>query len=247
MADGIYRGLRPQGEVMTAQRIQIINRTTRIRDARFGAALPGLQTWVSRDFAPKWGADAVLSLVGRAQQPDPAAWKVWLLDRSDQPGDLGYHEDDTGLPESKIFVEDDVRYGAEITVTVSHELGEMLADPLTTRLSPTMPDGRRYAIEPCDPTEADEDGTIIEGIRVSNAVTPRYFGLENADGTDALDLYGRVTAPVPFVTAGGYLLWIDSSNAWHNTMQRYADGTLSIRAIRGGGRVARRAAKPPPA
>ena len=115
--------------------IDLVNRTDRIRDARFAAILPALQSQITEDFCPQWQVEPVtLHLVGKGGQPDPAHWKVWLLDTSDASGDLGYHEDESGIPEAKIFCEEDLKYGSEISVTISHELLEMLADPQASRM-----------------------------------------------------------------------------------------------------------------
>lgn len=219
--------------------IQIINRTRRVRDARWQHMMAPLQEQITHDFQPKWGIGGTLTFVGRKQNPDPALWKLWLLDNSDEPGDLGYHSDDTGVPEGKVFVEDDLRYGAEITVTVSHEMLEMLADPLATKMTKAV-GGISYAIEVCDPVEADSDGYLIADVRVSNFVTPHYFGLPNADGSKLFDQRGLLAKPVPAMLPGGYQLWFNGT--YHSTMARYEDGTLSQRAIRSEGRATRRAA-----
>jgi hypothetical protein len=217
--------------ITRTERVLIVNQTSRIRDARFQSTIPALQYQIKAHFAPKWGIDAELLFTGRGQPLDQTATqRLFLRDTSDQAGDLGYHVND-GIPESFVFVEDDIRYGAEITVTMSHEIMEALGDPTTERLSPRMSDGYRYAMEACDPTEADADGETIIGIRVSNAVTPVYYGMPNADGSRDLDLYGNVTAPVPFVTPGGYLLRVDDAGSWSNTMAAYRDGSLSRRAL----------------
>lgn len=219
--------------------IQIINRTRRVRDARWQHMLPALQAQITHDFQPKWGIGGTLTFVGRKQKPDPALWKLWLMDTSPEPGALGFHEDDTGVPEGKVFVEDDLRYGAEITVTVSHELLEMLADPLATKMTKTV-GGISYAIEACDPVEADSDGYLIGDVRVSDFVTPFYFGLPNADGSKIFDQRTLLNKPVPAMRPGGYQLWFNGT--YHSTMARYEDGTLSQRAIRSEGRTIRRAA-----
>jgi hypothetical protein len=140
---------------------------------------------------------------------------------------------------------DDLRYGAEISVTVSHEMLEMLADPTADKMTPAV-GGISYAIEVCDPVEADADGYVIggtQGIRVSDFVTPAYFGMLNQDGSTVFDQQGLLNAPVPAMRPGGYVLWFDGR--WHSTMARHEDGTLSHRAIRSSGRSARRAALVP--
>lgn len=221
--------------------IALINRTGLIRDARFQALLPALQEQVSQHFAPVYGADATLHFVGKHEQPDPTHWKVWLLRTSDQPGDLGYHQDDTGIPEAKIFVLDDIRYGAEISVTISHEILEMLGDPLTTRTVTLA--GKVVVVEVCDCVEADLDGPVVQGFRLSNFAYPARFGLVNPAGVDSsqYDYMKLLHAPFPAIRPGGYDLWWDG-HQWHTDAARYADGSLSHRAFKPLGRAAIRAA-----
>jgi hypothetical protein len=86
----------------------------------------------------------------------------------------------------------------------------------------------------------DSDGYLIDGIRVSDFVTPAYFGMPNADGRAAFDQCGLLMHPVPAMRPGGYLLWFNGK--WHTTMERFEDdGSLSHRAIRSQGRSVRRA------
>jgi len=221
--------------------IALINRTARIRDARFQSILAGLQAQITEDFAPAWGLgeeSIVLHFVGRRQQPDPTHWKCWLLNNSDDAGALGYHEDDTGTPEAKIFVEEDLRYGASISVTISHELLEMLADPQTTRMGPTI-DGAAYIVEVCDAVEADGDGYIKNGVLVSNFVLPTYY---EPSALRPFDFRSLLTAPCPALRPGGYIMFL-KDGTWQSKMARYEDGSLSHRAIRPWGRSWKRASK----
>jgi hypothetical protein len=228
--------------------IALINRTARIRDAVFAGRLAAFQAQITEDFAPLWGvAPATLHFVGKAEAPDPAHWRVWLLDNSDQAGDLGYHEDAAGVPEAKIFCEEDMRYGSEISVTISHELLEMLADPLTSRMGPLI-DGAQYIVEVCDPVEADDDGYEKAGVKLSNFALPAYYqpgqpGVTQAAG-GPWDFRGLLTGPCPMLRPGGYAMFL-KNGGWTSTMARYEDGALSHRAIRPYGRSWQRAAVPP--
>lgn len=217
--------------------IDMINRTARIRDARFATIMPALQAQITEDFAAPWQIEPVtLHLVGIASQPDPAHWKVWLLNTSDTPGDLGYHDDDASIPEAKIFCADDMRYGEEISVTSSHEILEMLADPTAQRLGPLI-GGAQYLVEVCDPVEADEDGYLKGGVKVSNFTLPAYY---QPGSTGPWDFCGHLSGPCPTLRPGGYAMFL-KNNSWQSTMARYADGSLSARAIRPFGRSWKRA------
>lgn len=217
--------------------IALINRTPRIRDARFVALLPALQAQANDDVAPAWMTETtVLHFVGRHEQPDPTHWRIWLLGTSDIPGDLGYHEFDAGIPEAKIFTEDDMRYGAEISVTVSHELIEMLVNPRIDQLATVG--NAQYAREACDPVEADGDGPIKMGFRLSNFVLPSYF---KAGSAGPWDFQRLLSGPCPAKRPGGYILRFQDG-AWHTDARRHADGTMSHRASKPFGRTTRIAA-----
>jgi len=57
---------------------------------------------------------------------------------------------------------------------LSHELLEMLADPWINWCA-TGNDSKIYALEVCDAVEADDLGYDIDGVRVSDFVTPAWF------------------------------------------------------------------------
>ncbi len=226
----------------------VINRTNRVPDATFAAMLPALQAQADEDLGSTWGiVPSRLRMVGRAESPDltvPAQRRILLLNTSDTPGDLGYHEDDSGFPEARIFCEDDLRYGALLSVTISHELIEMEVDPLTTRMGPLI-DGSQFIIEPCDAVEADEDGYVkpaFPGVQLSNFCLPAYYQPGSAP---PWDWCRRLPGPCPAVLPGGYLMYLHG-NVWTTTAARYADGRLSHRAYKPLGRSWRRAARGAP-
>ena len=224
--------------------IDLINHTSRIRGARFASILPALQAQITEDFCPQWQIEpVVLHLVELGQLPTLGHWKVWLLDFSDASEDLGYHEDESGTPEAKIFCEEDLKYGSEISVTISHELLEMLADPQAARMGPTV-NGAQYIVEVCDPVESDSDGyekPDANGtmVKVSNFVLESYF---QPGSTGPWDWRRRLSGPCPMRLPGGYSMFL-KDGAWQSVMSRYADGSLSQRAIKPRGRCWKRASR----
>ncbi|MDX6298589.1 MAG: hypothetical protein QOI51_2446 [Nocardioidaceae bacterium] len=167
--------------------IVIINASTQLTDDEVSAAVPALQTQVSRDFAPAWGMDATLSFVPTGSKPKDGAWWISILDNSDQAGALGYHDmTPDGLPLGKVFAATDSQYGLSWTVTTSHELLEMLGDPdinLTALEQTSNTAGRLYAYEVCDACESDTDAYEIDGVKVSDFVYPAWFESFRGAGT----------------------------------------------------------------
>ncbi len=115
---------------MATIRVSIINESKLAAPAEVQAAAAALQRQVSEHFAPAWGVDATLSLVAAGAKPLPGSWWLVILDDSDQAGALGYHDlTDEAMPLGKVFVKTAQDAGVKWTITASHELLELLADP----------------------------------------------------------------------------------------------------------------------
>jgi len=136
----------------------------------------------------------------------PGAEKIFLFDDSDVAGALGYHDvTPMGDPYARVFVRDTLDSGgtvltgaSSVSVTLSHELLEMLWDPDCNLYRPA-PDGYTYAQEACDAVEADAY-EIMPGVWVSNFILDDFF---NPDATGKRDYMGVVTAAFQ-TRPGGY-------------------------------------------
>jgi len=194
--------------------IAVINASTVLTDSQVQAAIPALQTQVSRDFAPAWGVDANLNFVPQGTNPPAGNWWLTILDDADQAGALGYHDlTAEGLPIGKVFAGTDLKYGSEWTVTASHELLEMLADPninLTVFIQNDNTTGRLYAYEVCDACEADNLGYAIGNVTVSDFVYPSWFEDFRPPNSTQFDFGQNLTQPLQLV-AGGYIGIFDIS------------------------------------
>ena len=200
-------------------KIAVINASTVLKDDAVKAAVAVLQTQVQRDFAPAWGVDADLTFVPKHAKPAPGAWWLTVLDDSDQAGALGYHDlTKDGLPLGKIFAGSDIKLGYTWTVTASHELLEMLADPdinLTAFVESSDHAGVLYAYEVCDACEADEFGYKINGTLVSDFVFPAWFESFRKKGSTQFDYGKHITKPFDLIK-GGYIGLYDvkSGGGW---------------------------------
>lgn len=210
--------------------IAVTNRSSAASTAEVSAAVAAIQIQISRDFLPRWGSLIGIDQVSLevADAAPAGAWSVAIEDHADIGGDLGYHLDD-GIPAARVFAADALRYGVSLSATLSHELLEMLADPLTTR---TLARGAaRFALEVCDPVEDDALGYRIAGVLVSDFILPGYFGL-GADGS-AFDCTGALAAACPALAPGGYQLTF-ANGAWSQVTARHSDGRMPFRAARDG-------------
>jgi hypothetical protein len=210
--------------------VSVINASTVLSDDKVKAAIPALQTQVHRDFAPAWGIDSDLAFTPKGGTPPAGSWWLTILDNSDQAGALGYHDvTNEGLPLGKVFAQTDLQNGTEWTVTASHELLEMLADPeinLTVFVQTTATSGVLYAYEVCDTCEADKFGYEINGVTVSDFVYPAWFEAFHKAGSTKFDHCEHLKKPIPALLPGGYIGAFDVALGvgWN---QITADGQLS--------------------
>jgi len=200
--------------------IAVINACTVLTDDEVKAFVPILQKQVHRDFAPAWNIDAKLEFVPTGATPPADKWWLTVLDNSDQAGALGYHDvTSAGLPLGKVFAATDLAFSQEWTVTASHELLEMLADPqidLTVFVQPTETTGTLYAYESCDACEADQFAYEIDGSLVSDFVFPAWFEEYREEGSTQFDHADKIKAPFQLLP-GGYIGVFDvtSGTGWH--------------------------------
>ncbi len=235
---------------MSNIRISIFNDSTALSDTDVAKAVPDLQVQISQHFAPAWGVDADLTFVPKGQTPPNGSWWLVILDDSDQAGALGYHDTTPqGLPAGKVFAKTDLDNHLSWTVTISHELIEMLGDPdinLTTFIQDTPKTGKLYSYELCDPVEDDQFAYLIGGTLVSDFVLPCYFEPETAGAAvnAKYDYCGHLSAPVPAMLSGGYISAFDvANNAGWTQMTSPTEGQPHrghLRAHTPGGRAERR-------
>lgn len=197
--------------------IAISNESTVLTDAQVQAVIPALQKQVTNDFRAFYGIDATLEWLPHGAALTPGWWQIVVLDDPDQAGALGYHElSSQGTPLSKVFAKLDIENKSSWTVTISHELLEMLGDP-DINLCAQSDDGKIYAYEVCDPVESDELGYEIDGVLLSDFVTPKWF---------QPSAFGNVYSFKEHVSAsfqlakGGYISVFDPKRGWMQVEDR---------------------------
>jgi hypothetical protein len=189
--------------------IAITNQSTVLTDEQVKAVIPSLQKQVSDDFKGYWNVDCSLSFLPKDQPLTAGWWQIVVLDDPDQAGALGYHElSSVGTPLGKIFAKLDQQVGSAWTVTLSHELLEMLGDPWIDTVK-QVEDGRFYALEVSDAVEADNLGYLIDNVLVSDFVTPKWFN--DQVECDRYSFKEHVTHPLELAT-GGYISVFDGKN-----------------------------------
>lgn len=191
------------------------------------AAAHALSVQIARDVAPRWNLSASVSAYPTLASLPPGAWPIFVEPTIDDPDAEGYHTDANQQPYAL------VRFDKTWTVTVSHELIEMLIDPHGNRLLHQTLDLRGYPnqlpglpanidaltlIEACDPCEGETYN--IAGIPVSDFVFPTWYSTINSvSGPDSgsfeagADFLGRCKPGR--LLRDGYVSYIDRhSNHW---------------------------------
>jgi hypothetical protein len=213
---------------MALPTISVVNFTTGLQDADVQDAARAVNRQVREDFASVWGAVWELRVHATAfdaSDPDSLAEEtvqgegvLYLVDESHLPGALGYHALNTReTPFGFVFLIDP----AEWTVTLSHEALELIIDPTANILVPG-PDPRPgqqsnvvlHTYEVCDAVE--RTSYEIDGIRVSNFLTPQWFAEGNAPGTRN-DFLGVGVASFG-ATPGSHLAFLDLQAGWQQIL-----------------------------
>jgi hypothetical protein len=184
-----------------------------------------LQKQVTRDFAPIWDISATVDSFAKLSDVPLGYWPVLLVE--DVRGAAGVHLDEDGQPFALVEV------GSSWSLTASHEVLEMLADPFGSRLvagaSPKSDQGRvEFLVEVCDPSEDIRWSYTVNDIVVSDFYTPRYFDPVSASGV-RYGFTGALTEPRQ-VREGGYLSWHDpDDDHWYQLT--FLDAKPSVRDL----------------
>nr|WP_144020737.1 hypothetical protein [Burkholderia sp. AU33423] len=204
--------------------ITVVNLSTSINDADFQRVLKAVGDQVAQHFAPEWQHAATLSPSRLAPKganaviDDATDAVIYVGDQSDDTETglgyaKGYHDQNqNGKPFGFVFLDICKLYNEPWSVTLSHEVLELLADPTATFSlqdpRPSATGGLQYALEVCDPTQGDYYS--IAGVPVSNFVGRAFFCLPG--GTGAIN---HLQLPqVPFVPRlNGYLQYQDATGA----------------------------------
>ena len=208
--------------------IAIKNQSTAVTDAQVQLVMAALQIQLDRDFYPIWRTTAKLTFLSKNQPVPAGVWPIYILDNADVAGALGYHDEmNTGVPFGRVFVKTAQLYGYSWTVTLSHELLEMLVNPnvdLTVFRQPnSATTGTIYAFEVGDPVEDDSFGYKINNILVSDFIFPSWF--DDYQVGVKYDFGNHVTAPFQ-ILKGGYVSIFNVPN--HNGWSQITKGDIVV-------------------
>ena len=197
---------------MLVTELALVAETDRVSASQLNRVAAALQKQAIRDFEPIWDVKATVDAFSTLDDIPIGYWPIIVRDDIGQPGASGVHLDQGGQPFAL------VEYSESWSLTASHEALEMLADPFGNRVlagdSPNPGQGRvEFLVEVADPTEAAEFGYTVNGVLVSDFLTPHFYDPVTAPGV-RYTFGGHLDGPRR-IASGGYLSWHDPvSDHW---------------------------------
>jgi hypothetical protein len=219
--------------------IAVINKSTTISDADVRKMIPAFSSQWNKDLCSVWSVeDAMFTFTAKNKASARGSWWVVFLDDSDQAQALAYHDlTNEGLPIAKVFMKRILADKSSVSIGATHEICEMAVDPW---LNSAYQDqhGTFWAGEVCDPVEGEEYGYQIDGILVTDFVTPNWFGHAHSKGP--IDFRRKAHAAFE-VLPDGFAQKYDPNKGWHQVTGAKAKKTVRGSSAAVGSRRERRA------
>lgn len=211
---------------MPVIQVGLVDKTGKISPEILQETAAALNIQVIRDLPQYWDVKATVIYLPHARKIPAGVWPVYLV-ATLPPGEGGFHLDQHNQPYAKVIA---TPANTEWTIDASHETLEMLVDPFGNRLQSgraitvahdgTIQDGDgefNYLVEACDPNEADTYGYSIQGIAVSDFITPHFYDGAAAPGVK-YSFTGAIQAPRRLLP-GGYISYINlATNEWEQIL-----------------------------
>jgi hypothetical protein len=200
---------------MLAARIGLVDLTGLVDTRLMVAAAAAINVQVTRDLPQFWPIKASVAYLADPSLVAPGMWPVTIV-HGLAPEEGGCHVGAHNQPFAKVI---NTRGGDEWTLDASHEICEMLIDPFGNTLQPSPPlgveaetlrdlDGAvEYLVEACEPCASAAAGYEIDGVMVSDFISPSYFDKAATAGV-RYSFAGSICQPRQ-VLPGGRLSWID--------------------------------------
>ena len=235
--------------------ISLVNRSGRHSDEKVQEVVRAINRQIDEDFTPYWSFGARVRLEGAVgKRPNAQSLAdmrgdavIYLWDKVNLKDALGYHDTNfRGIPYGFVFTDLSENLGEAWTVTLSHEVLELLGDSQANLLvqgpHPLKP---RHTVfhwfEMCDAVQ--DETYAIDGIEVSNFVLPSYF-TEGEQAGARNDFLGRVHKKGALksfgINPGGYVGFYDPALKDNDQVSIPADKRalkrLAVKAAAGSGR-----------
>jgi hypothetical protein len=212
---------------MSLIQVGLLDKTGELDSGLVHSVAAALNVQVTRDVPQFWNIQATVFSLQKGKVPS-GVWPVFLVKQL-PPGEGGFHLDKHNQPYAEVIAHP----GSDgWTVAASHEVIEMLVDPNGNRLQSSRAIEIRggkiregagefeYLVEACDPCEADDYAYSIQGVAVSDFLTPHFYDPIVSPGT-RYSFTGALKAPRE-ILPGGYISWINQENEEWQQLQ-YVD------------------------
>jgi hypothetical protein len=210
--------------------VALVSESDSVSLDQLSAVAAALQKQVTRDFGPIWSVDATVDAFDSLDSVPVDYWPIILRDDINEPGAAGYHTDENGQPFSLVQVDD------TWPLTTSHEALEMLADPFGNRTiagappkpAPAdLPDLQRvtYLVEVCDPCEDGQFAYAVNGVTLSDFITPHFYDPEGSSGV-RYSFSGNIPEPHEVIDGGYVSFGNPVDNHWYQIMVRNGQAEL---------------------
>jgi hypothetical protein len=174
------------------------------------AFVAAAQRFIDEHLGPVWGVAARLKIRRKTRK---GCWALVFVDTERKASDDGWHDvTNDGQPLAKVFLrvigegvtESNPRVHAralrdEVTLTVTHEIAEMLVDPAVTLCVQRVGYGV-YSLEVADPVE--EDGFRIDGFKMTDFVYPAWYEQFHRTDSTVFDHCGKCRRPFHLLSTG---------------------------------------------
>lgn len=229
-------------ESESGMKICIVNISKIVTKLEFDTVVKAIQKQVKQHFTPAWGEAATLkqittkNLDKQTPELNTADVIIYVGELSDDPqsvdGALGYHDmNHAGIPYGFVFTDVAAKYGEVWSVTLSHEVLELIADPdvnlLVVGPHPVKKNAEAlFSYEMCDPCQGDI--YYIDNVKVSNFVLPLYF-TEVKINVDTN--YLKLPLTQFGVRKNGYLSYFDlDTKSWKQVFGEGAEARVQVKS-----------------
>jgi hypothetical protein len=238
---------------MLITKIGLVDTTGTLKPESVAEVAAALNVQVTRDVPQYWNVSAAVSYLTDPTRVPQGVWPVQLVKHL-PPGEGGFHLTKHNQPYAKVIASPD---NLDWSIDASHEIIEMLVDPSGNRFQTSAAikidgdgvadtDGRyEYLVEACDPCEGNEFAYQIDGISVSDFLTPHFYDTSSTSGA-RYSFTGAITRPRELLK-GGYIsfldpktnelkqiLWVEPGPPQPNTLGPASAAGVSIRAFADG-------------
>src|SRR3974390_1664754 len=203
---------------MSMIEVGLVDKTGKLDTALVQATAAALNVQVIRDLTQYWNVQATVRYLPDPNSIPVGIWPVFLVAKL-PPGEGGVHLDKKNQPYSLVI---GTPGNSDWTIDASHETLEMLADPAGNRLqasraieiagngTQTTAGEDQYLVGVCDPCEGNQYAYTINGVAVSDFITPRFYDPVVTSAT-RYSFGGNVKKPRQ-VLPGGYISFTDPTS-----------------------------------